>query len=198
MVVYGDFDATGLWADTEYARENYVGEPLTDDLVESIEAQLRFKLPQSYIELMRVQNGGLLAKTSFLAKLQRIGVEGIYGINRSKRASLGGIMEHRKAFAGRNPKTGAPIHVEGKSYRTGSQFWIEEWEYPPIGVYFAECPSGGHDMICMDYRDCGPQGEPQIVHVDQESGYSITFLADNFGMFVRGLRFPSPMGTGAA
>jgi hypothetical protein len=29
--------------------------------------------------------------------------------------------------------------------------WINEWEYPNIGIYFGNCPSGGHDMIALDY-----------------------------------------------
>ena len=49
-----------------------------------------------------------------------------------------------------------------------SQFWIDEWGHPPIGIYFADCPSAGHDMIALDYRDCGKSGEPCVVHVDQE------------------------------
>ncbi|WP_242974159.1 MULTISPECIES: hypothetical protein [Clostridium] len=38
----------------------------------------------------------------------------------------------------------------------GSRFWIEEWEYPDIGFAIANCPSTGHDMIFLDYRECGP------------------------------------------
>ena len=64
---------------------------------------------------------------------------------------------------------------------------IEEWEYPPIGVYFADCPSGGHDMLCLDYRACGPEGEPQVVHVDQEWDYKVTLVAENFEAFIHGL-----------
>src|SRR5262249_26067346 len=36
-------------------------------------------------------------------------------------------------------------------------------------------------------RKCGPEGEPEVVHVDQESDYRITFLAKSFEAFVRGL-----------
>jgi hypothetical protein len=42
-------------------------------------------------------------------------------------------------------------------------------------------------MVCFDYRACGPDGEPQVVHVDQEFDYKITFVAPNFEAFVRGL-----------
>jgi len=166
-VVFGDFDLTDFWDNSEYAIGSYVGEPLTDELVASIEDELGYKLPKSYIELMKCQNGGTPQLTSHRTQEStswagdHIAITGIYGINRSKLYSLGGDF--------------------------GSQFWIDEWEYPPIGVYFCDCPSAGHDMICLDYRNCGSDGEPQVVHVDQEFDYNITFVADNFENFIRGL-----------
>jgi hypothetical protein len=69
----------------------------------------------------------------------------------------------------------------------GSRFWNEEWGYPQLGIYFADCPSAGHDMLCLDYRDCGPDGEPKVVHVDQEADYKVTFVAESFEAFIRGL-----------
>jgi hypothetical protein len=42
-------------------------------------------------------------------------------------------------------------------------------------------------MVCLDYRKCGAKGEPQVVHVDQEADYKITFVAENFESFIRGL-----------
>jgi hypothetical protein len=40
-------------------------------------------------------------------------------------------------------------------------------------------------MFCLDYRDCGPSGEPRVDHVHQESDYKITFLAESFKAFIR-------------
>src|SRR5262249_42865810 len=58
---------------------------------------------------------------------------------------------------------------------------------PPIGVCFADTPTAGHEMIVLDYRECGKRGEPRVVYVDQEDDYSITFVAPDFATFVRGL-----------
>ena len=64
---------------------------------------------------------------------------------------------------------------------------MEEWEYPDIGVYFADCPSAGHDLVALDYRKNGPTGEPEVVHVDQEDDYKVTYLAASFEEFINGL-----------
>ena len=42
-------------------------------------------------------------------------------------------------------------------------------------------------MLCLDYRACGPTGEPQVVHIDQELDYKIVVVAKNFELFIRGL-----------
>ena len=166
-LVFGDFDVADFWDNSDYAKGEYVGEPLTDELVRSIEDELGYKLPRAYIELMQCQNGGTPRFTSHRTQEvnswaeDHVAITGIYGINRSRPSSLCGEF--------------------------GSRFWIDEGGYPPIGVYFCDCPSAGHDMICLDYRKCGPSGEPQVVHVDQELDYKITFVAESFEVFIRGL-----------
>lgn len=167
MIVWDDFDTEQFWEKSEYADREYVGEPVTDALVTLVEQELGYRLPSSYVDLMRVQNGGFPRNTNHRTRERtswagdHIAITGLYSIGREKSCSLCGEF--------------------------GSQFWIDEWEYPAIGIYFADCPSAGHDMLCLDYRQCGPEGEPQVVHVDQEFDYRITFVAENFESFIRNL-----------
>ena len=167
MAILEGLDLANFWDDGEYYAREYTDIPINAQLVSSIELDLGYKLPLSYVELMASRNGGAPRKTDHRTSQRttwaedHIAITGIYAIGRIKTCSLCGQF--------------------------GSRFWISEWGYPPIGVYFADCPSAGHDMLCLDYRDCGPSGEPQVVHVDQEWDYAITPVAQNFESFIRGL-----------
>lgn len=167
-IVFGDFDASDFWEPSEYARKEYIDVFPKDDIVAAVEKQLGYRLPRGYVELARLQNGGIPRKTCHRTRARaswaedHIAIHAIHAIGFGKPYSLG-------------------------NHDRGSQFWIDEWGYPPIGVYFADCPSAGHDMICLDYRACGPQGEPQVGHIDQEIDYRITIVAPSFEEFIRGL-----------
>lgn len=160
----------GLWYHDEFSLREYVGKTAINEDFEKVEKDLGYRLPESYKVLMRIQNGGELRKNNFEGSFKRnwtsgsFDIEYISGVDSSKRYSLCGEF--------------------------GSKFWIEEWKYPNIGIAICGTSSGGHDMIFLDYSDCGPEGEPCVVHIDQEGGYEITYLADNFKDFVDGL-FPS-------
>ena len=165
------FDLTNFWDDNWYALKEYVSDPPSDELIASVEEELGYKLPAAYIWLMKQHNGGIPVNTCYPCDEptcwsdDHVAITGIFGIGREKSCSLCGEL--------------------------GSQFMIDEWEYPAIGVAICDCPSAGHDMIFLDYRACGPQGEPAVVHVDQENDYKITHLADSFEEFVRGLEHES-------
>ena len=159
-----DFDWNGFWNDVDYAFESYIGKPVTDKDIKDAESELGYTLPVAYIELLNNHNGGVLNKNCFINNNgDCVYVTGIYGIDRDKKYSLLGEM--------------------------GNEFWISKVKYPPIGIVVADTISGGHDMIFLDYRECGPTGEPKVVRVDQECDYSITPLADNFGDFIKNLYF---------
>lgn len=165
--IFYDFDFSDFWDDNNYSLKEYVEKTPTDKLIHSIEKELGYKLPVSYIELMKLHNGGIPTNTCFPTTIatswaeNHIAITGIMGIGRTKTYSLCGSL--------------------------GSLFMIDEWDYPEIGVCICNCPSAGHDMIMLDYSACGTQGEPTVVHVDQESDYKITFLAKDFESFIRGL-----------
>ena len=165
------FDLTNFWDDNWYALKEYISEPPSDELIASVEEELGYKLPAAYIWLMKQHNGGIPVNTCYPCDEptcwadDHVAITGIFGIGREKSCSLCGEL--------------------------GSQFMIDEWEYPAIGVAICDCPSAGHDMIFLDYRACGPQGEPTVVHVDQENDYKITHLADSFEEFICGLEHES-------
>ncbi|CAM4372163.1 tetratricopeptide (TPR) repeat protein [Paenibacillus endophyticus] len=160
-------DLDSFWEDSAYARDQYVSEPPTDELIASVEEELGYKLPAAYIALMKHQNGGIPHRTSFPTDEatswaeDHIAITGIMGIGRDKSYAICGDL--------------------------GSPFMIEEWGYPHIGVVICDCPSAGHDVVMLDYRHCGKDGEPEVIHVDQEDDYEITFLASDFETFIRGL-----------
>lgn len=166
-VAFSNTFLANFWEDSEYAIESYQSESPTDELIDSVEQELGYKLPSSYIQLMKHRNGGVPKNTNFPTKEptswaeDHIAITGMMGIGREKSYSLCGDL--------------------------GSQFMIEEWGYPDIGVVICDCPSAGHDVVMLDYRACGREGEPEVIHVDQEDDYEITFLAENFEAFIKGL-----------
>ncbi|UZT96899.1 SMI1/KNR4 family protein [Chryseobacterium fluminis] len=165
---FKDFDFTGFWNESSYSERDYIEEFPDDAAIASIEEELGYKLPASYIELMGIQNGGLVNRSCFPTSEENswaddhIAITGIMGIGREKTYSVCGEL--------------------------GSRFMIEEWGYPEDGIYICDCPSAGHDMILLDYSKCGKDGEPEVVHVDQEADYRKTFLAADFETFIKGLK----------
>ena len=161
--MFEDFDFTGFWR-----TDNGIDEPPTDELIAEVEKELGYKLPASYIWLMKQHNGGRPRKTACPSEdptswaKDHGSVHSFLSIGKEKTHSLCGEL--------------------------GSNFWMREWGYPNIGVAIADCPSGGHDMIFLDYRKCGKDGEPSVVWVDAEANYRITKLANNFEEFIRNLR----------
>ncbi|MDO4433466.1 MAG: SMI1/KNR4 family protein [Alysiella sp.] len=166
MNIFADFDFENFWDNNEYAQENYISEPLTDEMLSYVENELGFKLPSDYVEFMSYQNGGIPKLNQFHFKNEYVGfkiiITGILGIGETKDHSLLGEF--------------------------GQELWIDEWEYPNDCVYFADTITGGHDMIAFDYSECGNNGEPSVVHIDQEGDYEKTFLAKDFATFVKGLK----------
>ncbi len=103
-----------FWDDSDYALEAYVDRTPSAELVASVEAELGYKLPASYVSLMRSHNGGIPRNTACPAPNpttwadDHVSVHGILGIGRTRRCSPAGDAGYR--------------------------LWLEEWEYRTIGV----------------------------------------------------------------
>ena len=164
---YEGFDLSAFWNDYD----GYTGPgEVTDERVAEAERLLGYKLPGAYIELIRTKNGGSPVNGCFPVEEPTSWAEDHVAVS---------------AICGLGGRWGID------SDDLGSRHMIDNWGYPDIGIVFGECPSAGHDAIMLDYSECGPQGEPRVIHVDVEMPEGEepvrTFLAKDFETFVRGL-----------
>eukprot|EP00300_Choanocystis_sp_HF-7_P003929 c12996_g1_i1.p1 GENE.c12996_g1_i1~~c12996_g1_i1.p1 ORF type:complete len:237 (+),score=59.43 c12996_g1_i1:41-712(+) len=162
---FADFSFADFWSPDE--DDALRGAPLAEEMVAEAEKQLGYKLPAAYIEFLRSQNGGSLRVPMVIEKEDAfVDVMGIYGVDSEVSNGLIGT-------------------------EFNSKLWIEEWNYPKIGVYFGESGAGEHVMVCLDYEASGPNGEPRVVSVDVEEDNHITELAPTFAEFIKALQ-PMP------
>jgi len=139
-----------------------VGPKLTAEMVGHAEEILGYKLPQSYLDILFLQNGGYFEKTAFLTESPikwdecYVSCYLLYGI--------GG--------------------TNGIDADTGSRYLIGEWDYPNIGVVIS---SEGHTAFMLDYSSCGPNGEPGVVYVDTDPEVRVSSLASTFSAFIAAL-----------
>lgn len=165
--MFEGFDFKGFWNESPEAIRIGRGPELTDEMIREAERELGYRLPASYLWLMKRYNGGYLKKTDFLLgyELPQVGdrttMNQLYPIGKYTSITINGSM--------------------------GTDFLVEEWGFPPIGVAIGDGMCGCHEVFFLDYRECGPEGEPKVSHVDQEFDYRITVLAENFESFIRGL-----------
>ena len=140
--IFKDFDFTEFWNDSNYALQEYVDVTPSDELILEAEEELGYKLPASYIELMKLHNGGLPTKNCFPTTQRtswaedHIAITGILGIGRTKSYSICGPG--------------------------GNKFMIEEWGYPDTGIYICDCPSAGHDMVMLTTLNVASKVSPKL------------------------------------
>ena len=95
------FDFTDFWEDSDYAEEEYTEAAPSDELIASVERELGYKLPGSYIWLMKRPNGGIPVNTSFPTEEttswaeDHVAITGIMGIGSEKRYALCGELGSR-------------------------------------------------------------------------------------------------------
>lgn len=140
-----------------------LGPVLTDEMVASAERRLGVRLPQAYVKLLAVCNGGPPKR-----KCYRTPRATSWAPDHFQVQTLLGI--------------GYDSGIDGNF---GSDYMIAEWGYPNIGVVVFDTPSAGPDTVMLDYSVHGPHAEPRVVYVDDDG--SALVVADTFSNFVSNL-----------
>jgi SMI1-KNR4 cell-wall len=140
---------------------------VTDEMIAQAEKKLNFKLPRSYIELIKTKNGGIPVNSCFSTTVptswakNHIAIEKIRGL-------------------------GGEEGIDSEDVRSID----EDWGYPiHLGFVICDWPSAGHDAVMLDYSQCGRNGEPRVIHVDVENPDhpKVTILSKDFITFINGL-----------
>lgn len=149
-------DFTEFW-DSNY----YNNQALTDEIVIQAERQLSVKLPETFIKLLKVQNGGYTKGFAFPMQTKTTWAEKHIPFN-----ELFGIILDENSDSGHN--------IMQSSYMT------KEWGLPDKQVLLT---GDGHWWITLDYR---LNDNPTIRWIDCECGEDI-HVANSFDEFYNGL-----------
>lgn len=137
--------------------------PLTDELVTEAERVLGVTLPATLLDLLRLRNGGAVAPPW---QALPTGRPTSWSETHVPFTELMGI--------GR---------VSASLSLLDTPYLVEEWELPsPIVLLTGD----GHWWIGLDYRKCGPRGEPSVSWFDAEEETELP-LAPDFRSFVEAL-----------
>jgi len=126
----------------------YTGPPVSAALIGHAEASLGVQLPTAYKRLLSQRNGGVPRRRCFRTEFETSWARDHFEI-----AAVLGV--------------GGSLGIDSADGQ-GSADLIREWNYPDIGVVICDTPSGGHDTVMLDFRTCGPTGEPSVVYVDED------------------------------
>lgn len=148
-----------FWSDSAVG----VQPPLTDEMVVDAESILGVCLPSALLELLRVQNGG-------------------------------GVADGWNAFPTTQPTSWSDSHVpfdtmagigaaEGALSLLDTPYLVQEWNLPSPLVLLT---GDGHWWIALDYRECGPDGEPSVTWFDTELDQDLRLTPD-FRTFIEAL-----------
>ncbi|MCF6137749.1 SMI1/KNR4 family protein [Alkalihalobacillus berkeleyi] len=133
-------------------------EPLTEEAVKRAEGQLKIKLPNLYINILKQQNGGSIKFNAFPTDVptdwaeDHINIDHFFGIGLDKEK---GILD--------------------------SDYLIQEWDLPRNLVLIS---GAGHSWFALDYRYS--KTDPSVIFIDVELHQELK-LASNFEEFIQGL-----------
>jgi len=149
-------DITEFW-DSNY----YNNPPLTDKMIKQAESELGVKLPDSFVYLLKIQNGGYTKGFAFPMTIKTTWVD-----NHVPLTELFGIVLDKESDSAHNIMQ--------------SDYMTQEWELPEKQVLLT---GDGHWWITLDYRQ---SDIPSVRWIDCECGEDI-HIADSFDDFFNGL-----------
>jgi hypothetical protein len=120
--------------------------------IAAAESQLGVRLPILYRKLVELQDGGILVAESIALPRPSKAGEPVARL-------LGGL------FGVGGPTAYSILCTPGM---------LEAWEMPPGLVLIS---GDGHRWFALDYRDCGPNGDPCVVWIDNDSDETISVAA---------------------
>jgi hypothetical protein len=137
----------------------YIGPPLSQEIIQSTQQTLGVALPEAYIKLLRESNGGFLIKSRFFCAGLKEEVEIDY---------LSGIG-----------------YSNGLDGPFGSLYMTQEWDYPESLLWLG---GDGHTGFFLDYRSADPGSNPPVVWYDTEGDAPQPIpLAETFAEFLEAL-----------
>ncbi len=158
-----------FWGDGDYG----VQQALTDEMVREAERVLGVTLPSALLDLLRVQNGGIVSAD-----------HDAFPTSRPSSWSEDHVPFDNLMGIGRR---------DGTTSLLDTPYLVEEWGMPAPLVLLS---GDGHCWIGLDYRACGRDGEPSVTwfetDLDAEFG-----LAGDFRSFIESLTAGSTYGEGS-
>ncbi|WP_406389646.1 SMI1/KNR4 family protein [Streptomyces sp. NBC_00887] len=157
----GRFDevTATFWADDDYG----VQQPLTDEMVREAEQVLGVTLPSALLDLLRVQNGGIVGAD-----------QDAFPTGRPTSWSEDHVPFDYLMGIGRG---------DGLTSLLDTPYLVEEWGMPTPLVLLS---GDGHCWVGLDYRICGRHGDPAVAWFETDLGAELV-LARDFRSFVEGL-----------
>ncbi|WP_097869047.1 SMI1/KNR4 family protein [Streptomyces sp. rh34] len=158
-----------FWGDGDYG----VQPPLTDEMVREAERALGVRLPAALLDLLRVQNGGIVATD-----------HDAFPTSQPTSWSKDHVPFDHLMGIGRR---------DGMTSLLDTPYLIDEWGMPAPLVLLS---GDGHWWIGLDYRLCGQDGEPSVTWFETDLDREVV-LAGDFRSFVQRLTAASAYGDGS-
>ena len=131
---------------------------ITEGHLARFREQRGLRLPDEYVELLKLQNGGLLRNTLWIAENDCR--------SENRMTSIAGI---------------GPDQCDGCLDILDRVRPIEDKQGDDVSALFVLLYYSPYKFTALDYRDCGPEGEPSVVKIDVlEPPAYFTTIASSF------------------